>query len=880
MRRALAWMTRVAGLIGRGRKEREMAAELESHLAMHIEDNLRAGMTAEEARRQALIKLGGLEQTKEIWRERRGVPFFETFWQDMRYGARMLRKNPGFTLAAVLTLALGIGANTAIFSVVNAVLLRPLPYKDANRLVVLNETYQRVGLVSVSYPDFLDWRQQNRSFSAMAAVNNMDFDMAGAGRPDLVGGYAVSPNFLSLLGVHPILGRDFVPGEEKPGTAPVALISYKLWQSHFGGEGDVVGKPLRLDDKVYTIIGVLPANFRLPGDSDVLAPIGIWAGEAEMQDRGDRGDMIAVGRLAPGVTLDEARAEMEGIAGRLAAEYPRSNSEMGVSLQTMREEFVGDVRAATLIVFGAVILVLLIACVNVAGLFLVRGAARAQEIAVRLAFGASRGRIVRQMLTESLLLAAIGGGLGLVLGAWGISGLARLVEDPLGNVPIRIDGNVLLFVGVVVILVAVAFGLVPALQAARPEIQEALKEGERGGAGGTRQHRLRNAFAVAETALALVLLVGAGLMLQSLYRLMRVSPGFRPERVLAMGMNLRSTQYSTKEAQLNFWRQVLEHVRALPGVENAALGTTIPFTGNHSRSDITIEGLPLPSLGEFPHPDFHIVSQGFFSTMGIRLLGGRTFTDADNGKAAPVAIINQTLARRFWPGGEAVGKRILYGHPRPDAKWVTVVGVVGDTRMYGLDSPARFEVYVPLGQMGRGGLELVVRSAKDPAGLTGAIREAVASVNRDVPVYGVETMKQAVDDSVSTRRDTLLLLGSFSLLALVLAATGIYGVISYVVALRTHEIGVRMALGAGEREVLRLVLGQGAWLAIAGVGIGTAGALALTRLMASLLYGVRPSDPVTFAGAAILIAAVALVATYVPARRAMRIDPVVALRQE
>ncbi|MDE3135769.1 MAG: ABC transporter permease, partial [Acidobacteriota bacterium] len=837
-------------------------------------------MTAEEARRQALIKLGGLEQTKEIWRERRGIPFFETFWQDTRYGARMLRKNPWFTLAAVLTLALGIGANTAIFSVVNAVLLRPLPYNDANKLVVLNETNQRVGLVSVSYPDFLDWRQQNHSFSAMAAASDMDFDLAGAGQPELVGGYAVSPNFLSLLGVRPILGRDFVPAEEKPGTAPVALISYKLWQSHFGGAVDVVGKTLRLDDKVFTIIGVLPANFRLPANSDVLAPIGIWAGEEEMQDRGDRGDMVAIGRLAPGVTLAQARGEMEGIAARLAAEYPRSNSEMGVSLQTMRQEFVGDVRAAMLVVFGAVILVLLIACVNVAGLFLVRGAARAQEIAVRMAFGASRGRIVKQMLTESLLLAVIGGGLGLLLGAWGVSGLARLVGDPLGNVPIRIDGNVLLFVGVVVILVAVAFGLVPALQATRPDIQESLKEGERGGAGGTRQHRLRNAFAVAETALALVLLVGAGLMLQSLYRLMRVNPGFRPDRVLKMGMNLRSTQYSTKDAKLNFWRQVLEHVRALPGVENAALGTTIPFTGDHSRSDITIEGLPLPAEGEFPHPDFHIVSPGFFSTMGIRLLRGRTFTDEDNSKAAPVAIINQTLARRFWPDGEAVGKRILYGHPNPNEKWVTIVGVVGDTRMYGLDSPARFEVYAPLEQMGLGGSELVVRSAKDPASLTGEIRGAIASVNRDVPIYDVETLKKAVDDSVSTRRDTLLLLGSFSLLAVVLAATGIYGVISYVVALRTHEIGVRMALGAGEREVLRFVLGQGAWLAIGGVGIGTLGALALTRLMASLLYGVRPADPATFAGAAILIASVALVATYVPARRATRIDPVVALRQE
>jgi predicted permease len=883
MKRARTWLWRLAGLFGRQRRERELAAELENHLALHIEDNLRSGMTAEEARRQALIKLGGIEQTKEIYRERRGIPLFETFWQDLRYGARMLRNGPGFTLAAVLTLALGIGANTAIFSVVNAVLLRPLPYRDAGRLVLLRETNPRVGEVSVSYPDFLDWRQESHTFSAMAAAGNIDFDLAGTGQPELVGGYGVSPNFLSLLGVKPILGRDFTAEEERAGTAPVAMISYKLWQEHFGGEADVLGKPLRLDDKVFTIVGVLPPRFALfPGaDCDVLAPLGIWAADPDMQDRGDRGDMSAIGRLAPGATLPEARAEINGIATRLAGEYPKTNAGMGASLKTLRESYVGDVRPAILIVFGAALLVLLVACVNVAGLFLVRGAARAREIAVRLAFGASSGRIVAQLLTESLLLAGLGGAAGIVAGFWGISGLTMLLPaDQFADMRIGMDPAVFLFVSVVVILVAVGFGLAPALQAARPDVQETLSEGGRGGTTSARHHRLRSAFAVAQTALALMLLAGAGLMVRSLYQLMKVSPGFRPDRVLAMGMNLRSTQYSTKEAQRNFWRQVVARVRALPGVENAALGTTIPFTGNHDRADITIEGLPLPALGEFPHPDFHIVSPGFFSTMGITLLRGRTFTDQDNSKAAPVAIINETLARRFWPGGEAVGKRILYGHPHPNAKWITIVGVVGDTRLYGLDHPARFEVYAPLEQLGRGGMELVVRSGEDPASLTSAIRDAVASVNRDVPIYEVETLKQAVDDSVSTRRDTLVLLGLFSALALILAAVGVYGVMSYAVALRRQEIGIRMALGAEPASVLRLVVGQGARLAALGVSAGLAGALGLARLLKSLLYGVSASDPATFAVVAAVLAAVVLLASYFPARRAAHLDPVVALRQE
>jgi putative ABC transport system permease protein len=883
MRKARAWLRRLGGLFGWRRSESELAAELESHLALHIEDNLRAGMMPEEARRQALLKLGGLEQAKESYRERRGIPALETLWQDVRYGLRMLRKSPGFTLAAVLTLALGIGANTAIFSVVDAVLLRALPFKDAGRLVLLRETNARVGRVSVSYPDFLDWRKQARSFSSMAAVGNIEFDLTGAGQPEDIAGYRVSPNFLSLLGVTPILGRDFQPQEEKPDTAPVVLLGYRLWQTHFGGRGDVLGKPLQLDDKVYTIIGVLPAGFRfLPGDDcDLLAPIGIWAGDDELTDRGDRGDMSVVARLAPGATPARAQAEIQGIAARLAQAYPGTNAGMGASLRGIREVMVGNVQRAILVVFGAALLVLLVACVNVAGLYLVRAAARSREIAVRLAFGASRGRIIRQMLTESLLLAALGGGAGVVAGAWGLRGLLRLTPpDLFAGVNVRLDPEVFLFAGFAAVFAAIGFGLAPAFQAAGADVQETLKEAGRGGTAGARQHRLRNAFAVAQTALALMLLVCAGLMVQSLYRLTQVDPGFRPEHLLDMEMNLRVGAYAKPGAQLQFWRQVLEQVRALPGVERAAIGTAIPFTDDHSRSNIRIEGAPAPKPGQFPHPDFHFVSPGYFSTMGIRLVSGRTFSESDNAQGSPVAMINQTLARRYWRNGDAVGKRFAMGARGPAKNWITIIGVVGDTRLYGLDQPARFEVYLPMLQWPSHDMHLEVRSAIDPASLTGAIRGAVAAVDPDVPVYGIQTLKQAVGDSISARRLTLALLGLFSLLALALAAIGVYGVISYATAQRTQEIGVRMTLGAAPANVARMVVGHGARLAAIGVVAGLAGAAGLARLLGTLLYGVSAADPMTFAAAAAVLALVALGASWVPARRAARVDPMVSLRHE
>jgi putative ABC transport system permease protein len=611
----------------------------------------------------------------------------------------------------------------------------------------------------------------------------------------------------------------------------------------------------------------------------------VWATDntEPAKERGNRGDLVVIGRLAPGVTFAQARAEMEGIAARLAKEYPASNDQFGVALLAIREAFVGDVKTAILVLFGAVLFVLLIACANVANLFLVRGASRTKEVALRIAFGASRGRIMRQLLTESFILACFGGVVGVALAIGGIRGMAHLIPPGmLSGATVNLSGAVLLFVGGVVLLAAFIFGLTPALHSTKPDVQSELKEGGRTSSAGASQNRLRGALVVAETSLALVLLIGAGLMMKSLYRLLEVDPGFRPDRVLTMGMDLRTQQYSKDPAVLNFWQQLLDRVRVLPGVESAAVGTVIPLTDSHSRADITIEGMALPTPGNYPHPDVHIVSPGYVKTLGIPLLRGRTFTDEDSENAPLVGMLNAMVARRFFQHEDPVGKRFMFGHPSGTnpPKWRTIVGVVGDTRLYGLANPARLEVYVPLRQDPESGMALVVKSGADPAALTSAIREAVQSMDKDQPIRAISTMQELLSNSVATRRMTLVLLGLFSGLALILGAIGIYGVISYSVAQRTHEIGIRMALGAPRRDVFRMVVGQGLKLAGLGIAIGIVGAFGLARLMYSLLYGISASDFETFAGVSLLLALVAVLACYVPARRAMRVDPTVALRYE
>ncbi|HEX5424744.1 MAG TPA: ABC transporter permease [Candidatus Acidoferrales bacterium] len=877
-------LLRLKSLFRRNAVNAELGDELRFHVERQIGVNVASGMPPDEARRVALREFGGVDQIREECADMRRVNWLQDFVQDIRYAFRLLRKSPGFTAIVVLTLALGIGANTAIFSVVYSVLLAPLPYQNPSQVVVLNETSPKVGMVSVSYPNYIDWRDQSRSFSQMAVVAQVGFNLAGITQPENISGYAVSPNFLSMLGVHPYLGRDFNPSEEKSGSAPVVLLSYSLWQSHFGADPAAVGRTITLDGKSFTIIGVLPANFRSVDKTDVIEPIGVWATthKDEITERGDRGDTVVMARLAPGVTLARARGEMDGIAARLAKEYPLENDEYGVKVQPIRDVFVGDLRPAILVLFGAVLFVLLIACANVANLFLVRGATRTKEVALRIAFGAGRGRIARQMLAESFVLAVLGGVLGVGLAIGGIRAMGQLIPaDMLTGATIGLNEMVLLFAAGVVVLAAFIFGLAPAMHATNPDVQSELKEGGRTTSAGARQNKMRLVLATTEIALALVLMAGAGLMMRSLYRLLSVNPGFRTEHVLTMEMDLRTQQYSKDPAVRNFWQQLLERTRSLPGIDGDALGTVVPFTGNHNRSDITIEGMPAPRPGSWPHPDVHIVSPGYASTLGIPLLRGRTFTNGDNENGPLVGMVNTKLAREFFPHEDAIGKRFMFGHPSKDPpKWITIVGVLNDTKLYGLANPSRLEVYVPFRQDASGDMTLVVKSAVNPAALISSIRGVVGSIDKDQPIFAISTMDDLRSNSVSTRRITLVLLGAFSGLALVLATIGIYGVISYSVAQRTHEIGIRMALGAQHRTVLGMVLGQGGRIALIGIAVGIVGALGLTRLMRSLLFSVSAYDPATFAGVAILLVLVALAACYVPARRAMCVDPIVALRHE
>jgi len=809
----------------------------------------------------------------------------DMLWQDVRHAMRAVRRSPGFVAVAVVTLALGIGANTAMFSVVYSALLRPLPYRDGDRLVVLDETTPKAGEVSVSYPNFLDWRSETRRLSGMAFVHSVGFDLVGTERPMTVSGEAVSANFLSLLGVRPALGRDFTASEEEPAAAPVAILSHSLWQSRFGADPGVLGRTITLNARPFTIVGVLPAGFRSLDRLDVLVPIGVWrAANADLAaERGARDDSRVIGRLAPGTGLSDARAEMGTIAARLAKEYPRSNDRFGVMIVPVRDYLVGNVRPSLLVLFGAVLFVLLIACGNVANLLLSRGAGRAREIALRVALGASRGRVVSQLLVESLVLALLGGALGLLLAAGGLRALAALVpKAPLGGAAIGLNGTVLLFTAGTILVVTCLFGIVPALRFARPDPHAKLKERGRTTSGGASHGRLRALHAGSEITLALVLLTGAGLMMKTMVRLSSVDPGFRVDRVQTMEIDLRAQRYDDDDARLGFWQPVLDRVRALPGVRSAAVGTVVPLTGNHSRTDITIEGMPLPRAGMFPHPDYHFVSPGYLATLEIPLIRGRDFGQADGADAPPVALVNAALARRYFPGQDPVGKRFMFGHPSADKapEWVTIVGEVGDTKLYGLANPARLEVYLPFRQYPPGDGTLLVKSEGDPGALVSAIRGVVTSVDPDQPVGDVSTMSELRSQSVGERRMTLILLGIFSGLAVLLAAIGVYGVIAYSASRRVPEIAVRMALGAQRRDVLRLVLAQSGRIALAGIGVGVAAALALTRLMTGLLYGVSPSDPLTVVAAAALLGSIALLAGYLPARRAARVDPMRVLREE
>jgi putative ABC transport system permease protein len=804
----------------------------------------------------------------------------DTLIQDLRYGIRTLLKNRSFTSVAVLALALGIGANTAIFSVVNAVLLKPLPYDDPERLVLIetNNPQQKIKQAPTSLPDFLDWRDQNSVFERVSAFSRWSSVLTGGDEPERLSTGFVSVNFFSTLGVNPIAGRAFSDGEELPGIEPVVVVSSGLWKRRFGSDPGLVGQTITLDGKSGTVIGIAPDLFNdMVGQVDVWLPIILKLEDEARDNRGLR----VVGRLKSGVSPKQADAEMSAIAARLQESYPQSNAGWGANIISLHASIVGDVRAALLILLGAVCFVLLIACANVANLLLARAATRQKEVAIRTALGASRPRIIRQLLTESVLLSAVGGAFGLLLAVWGVKLLIAISPDDIPRVSeINLDGRVLIFAVVISLLTGLIFGLAPALQASKLNLNESLKEGGRGSSEGFHRNRVRSLLVVSELALALVLLIGAGLLIKSFIRLQSVNPGFNSENVLTEQLSLPYNRYRTPQSRVAFFDQLMSRLESLPGVQSAGLTLNLPLNGGGVSAwhGVVLEGRPI-TLEETTQTENRIISPSYFRTMGIRLLQGREFTAQNNRQdAPPVVIVSDTLASRFWPGEDPVGKRIQFGHDESFAR--EVVGVVGDIKRFGLESSDDWATYIPYAQQPWTNMVIVARAASDSASLAGAIKGAVQAVDKDQPIHNIKTLDTVIANSTSQRRFNLLLLGAFASVALVLAAVGIYGVMSYSVTQRRHEIGIRMALGATSTDVLKLVVGHGLMLALIGVSIGVGAAFAVTQVLESFLYGVSATDPLTFAGTALLLAAVAVMASFIPARRATKVDPCVALRYE
>jgi putative ABC transport system permease protein len=807
----------------------------------------------------------------------------DTLLQDIRYAFRMLAKKPGFTIAAVLAVSIGIGANTAIFSVVNAVLLRSLPYKDPDRLAVIFSNKQGAvrGSGSASYLDAVDWRQQSQSFEEMATFHNTGYTLTGVGEPERIDGARASAEFFPLLGVEAVEGRTFRPEEDKPGAERVAVISHELWQRRFGGDANLIGQKLTLDGQGYTLIGVLPPHFKFPvevGEAQIWSPE-VTDGEV-MEQRGAH-YLKVVGRLKPGVSVGEAQAEMEAIASRLEQQYPDSNTGRVVSIAPLYEHLVGSIRRSLVILLGAVGLVLLIACANVANLMLARAASRAKEIAIRTALGASRKRVVRQLLTESLLLAIIGGGAGLLLALWGIELLISIgpADIPRLN-DISIDAPVLWFTFGASVLTGVIFGLAPALKASKPDLNESLKEGGRGTSESFNRHSLRNLLVVFQMAFTLMLLVGAGLLVKSFLKLQQVDPGFAPGNVVTMRVSLPA-RYEENDRAAAFVKQVTERIEGVAGVDAAGAISVLPLSGVNIRTSFNIKKKPFAENQE-PPVEERAVTPNYFRAMGVPVLKGRTFTDQDVKGKPGVIVINDMMARQYWPDEDPLGQIITVGvsvSENEPEEW-QIVGIVGSVKHFSLDTEPVAEMYVPHAQQPWNFMTLVARTSSDPKPLVEAMRAQVLAVDHDQPVSNIRTMSEVVASSIAQQKFYMLLLSLFAVMALVLAAVGIFGVMSYSVTERTREIGIRMALGAQTRDVLSFVVGQGVVLALVGVAIGLAGALLLTQFMAKMLYEVKAFDPVTFTVISLLMVGVALLACYIPARRATKVDPMVALRYE
>jgi len=809
--------------------------------------------------------------------------------QDLRYAARMLGKSPMFTAIAVATLALGIGGNTAIFSVVNAVLLKPLPYSNPNQLAILSEKSPEFPEMSVAYPNFEEWREQNHSFTDMAAFRAESFSLAAGGLAEHIRAREVSASFLTLLGVQPLVGRNFLPEEDRAGAAPVTILGYGLWQTKFGGDRGIIGKSIVISDKNYTVVGVLPEHFWFYSKAELLVPIGnasgMWRTEREM-----RSGTYVVGRLQEGKSVAEARADMVPIVDRQAAAYPKANGGHSINVNPMIEDVAGGVRTSLYLLLGAVGFVLLIACVNVANLLLVRGASRQKEIAVRVAMGASRWRMMRQLLTESVCLAAAGGALGLLLARWGTEALLKAAPGSLPraeNVPL--DWRVMGFTFGISFLTGVLFGLVPALRAAKPNVQATLKEQTRGSTGG--HHRLQGVLVTAELGLALVLLVCAGLTIRSMSLLRNVNPGFEPQKALTFSVSLSNVGYSTPAKVRSYFHEVLRRLETLPGVQAASVSSDLPMRDD-SEIFFYVAGRPKPEKEKMPWAMFYLVSPGYKDAMGLQLLKGRFLTALDNETSPSAIVIDEAMAHGLFANEDPVGQSLIIPYPGLDQPR-QIVGVVNHVKHAGLAADAtaliRYQFYMPFdqipdafyGEVATGSLSLIVRTATaDPSALGTSVLQTVRELDRDQPVFGLEPMSQLIEESMASQRFATLLLGIFAGIALILASVGIYGVMSYLVTERTHEMGIRMALGAERSDVMRLILKHGLGLALAGLVVGLLASLGLTRLMTSLLFGVSPTDGITLAAVALLLVGVAMLACYVPARRATQVDPMVALRYE
>jgi predicted permease len=809
------------------------------------------------------------------------------FWQDVRYGLRILSKSSSFAAVAILTLGLGIGANTALFSVVNGVLLNPLPFPNPERLQAVYARTSAFGESSISYPNFLDWRKDNTSFLSLSAFRSEDYNLTGAGEPERLHGHMISADLFSMLGVKLALGRNIRAEEDLPGAPPVAIIGDGLWKRKFGASPDVLGKNLNLNGKSYTVIGVAPSRLPVFSPSDVYVPIGQWT-DATFRDRRISMGTNSIGRLKPSVSLEQARADMDRVALNLAGAYPDADKGTGITLVPLKTDVVGDVRGVLLVLLGAVGFVLLIACANVANLLLARSTGRAREFAIRSALGASPLRVIRQLLTESVMLGLGGGVIGLLLAKWSTGAiLAALPEALPRSEEIGIDAHVLLFTIGISLLTGVLFGLVPAIKTLRPDMHETLKEGGRGSSGA--RHRTQSVFVIVEMAMALVLLIGAGLMIRSLAALWGVNPGFDARHVLTYSVSMTSDPSISAGQLRSKYRETLREFDSVPGIEGASImGGSLPMTGD-SEVPFWVEGQPKPANeNEMPFALFYLVSADYPQVMSIPMERGRFLTGRDDEHTPVVAVIDASFAHKYFPGQDAVGKHLNLGllDLQPE-----IVGVIGHVEHWGLGSREhenlQAQIYLPVWQVPdrfwpllANGSTWVARTSGAPAGVVSAVRDAESKVDSNAVIYGAKPMEEIVANSIAKQRLTMILLSAFSALALVLSAVGIYGVISYLTGQRTHEIGIRVALGASANDVLRMVLGEGMRITLIGVGIGIVAALGLTRLIAKIIFGVGANDPLTFCGVAILLTGVALLACYIPARRAMRVDPIIALRYE